>query len=308
MNICLHVAVPNALSSSLSTLRGFEAAARLGSFADAADELHLTHSAISHQIRTLEHELGQPLFRRVARSVVLTDAGKDFAQTVARVLRTLDDGVARLSPYRKPRSVIVYTSSAFARGYLLPRLTALREAHPDIDLWLDTSERAVDFDYDEVDILISAQARAAGAHTLARLLLPDCRRPLAAPSLIAARGGAPATPAALQHWPLLHDEGAVTWRAWFERAGLPAGDADAGPAFSDHALALEAAAAGLGVVLGSVVAADAYLRRGALRAVADVELAQNSYQISCDSRRIGEQHVRLAHDWLVAVTAAGPPR
>ena len=88
------------LKSGLSTLRGFDAAARLGSFADAAGELHLTHSAVSHQIRTLEGELGQPLFRRIARSVVLTDAGKDFAQTVGRVLRTLDDGVGRLSPYR----------------------------------------------------------------------------------------------------------------------------------------------------------------------------------------------------------------
>ena len=147
--------------------------------------------------------------------------------------------------------------------------------------------------------------RAAGPHTLARPLLADCRLPLAAPSLIAARGGRPATPAELRRWPLLHDEGAVTWRGWFERAGL-AGDADAGPAFSDHALALEAAAAGLGVVLGSVVAADAYLRSGALRTVSSVEIPQNAYQICCDSRRIGEQHVRIVHDWLIEATAAGP--
>lgn len=296
-----------ALNLSLSTLRGFEASARLGSFADAAAELHLTHSAISHQVRTLERELDQPLFRRIGRSVVLTDAGKDFAQTVARVLRTLDDGVGRLSPYRKPRSVILYTSSAFARGYLLPRLAALREAHPDIDIWLDTSERAIDFDYDEVDILISTQARAAGPHTLAHPLLADCRRPLAAPSLIAARGGAPATPAQLRRWPLLHDEGTVTWRSWFDRAGLPMSEADAGPAFSDHALALEAAAAGLGVVLGSVVAADAHLRRGTLSAVSDIEIPENAYRMYCDSRRIGEEHVRTVHDWLLETTAGARP-
>jgi len=299
--------MPSALASSLSTLRGFDAAARLGSFADAAEELHLTHSAISHQVRTLERELGQPLFRRVARSVVLTDAGKDFAQTVARVLRTLDDGVGRLSPYRKPRSVILYTSSAFARGYLLPRLALLREARPEIDVWLDTSERAVDFEYDEVDILISTQAPASGAHALAQPLLADRRRPLAAPSLIAARGGDRPSPAQLQQWPLLHDEGAVTWRTWFDRAGLAAGDADAGPAFSDHALALEAAAAGLGVVLGSVVAADAHLNRGTLRAVSDIEIPQNAYRIYCDSRRIGEQHVRIVHDWLINLAGTARP-
>ena len=297
----------NALNSSLSTLRGFEAAARSGSFAQAAEELHLTHSAISHQIRSLERELGQPLFRRVARSVVLTDAGKDFAQTVRRALRTLDDGVGRLSPYRKPQSVILYTSSAFARGYLLPRLGALRDVHPDIDVWLDTSERTIDFEFDEVDILISRDVRPAGHHTLARPLLEDRRRPLAAPSLIAARGGVPAHAGELRSWPLLHDESPVTWRAWFQLAGVVATDLDGGPAFSDHALGLEAAATGLGVILGSMVAADALLRRGALIAVAAVAIPQDGYQIYCDSRRIGEQHVRAVHDWLIETAASARP-
>ena len=292
------------LNSSLSTLRGFEAAARRSSFAEAAEELHLTHSAISHQIRSLERELGQPLFRRVGRSVVLTDAGKDFAQSVRRVLRTLDDGVDRLSPYRKPQSVIVYTSSAFARGYLLPRLAALRDAHPDIDVWLDTSERPIDFEFDEVDILIARDVRPAGPHTLVRPLLEDRRRPLAAPSLIAARGGLPGDPGELRTWPLLHDESAVTWRAWFEQAGVAATDPDGGPAFSDHALGLEAAAAGLGVILGSTVAADAMLQRGALVAVAAVAIPQEGYRIYCDSRRIGEHHVRAVHDWLLETAAA----
>jgi LysR family glycine cleavage system transcriptional activator len=85
-----------ALNSSLSILRGFDAAARLGSFAKAAAEMLLTESAISHQIRALEGALGRPLFRRVGRSVVLTDAGKEFGRTVHRALRDLDDGAMRL--------------------------------------------------------------------------------------------------------------------------------------------------------------------------------------------------------------------
>ena len=102
---------------ALSTLRGFEAAARLASFALAANELHLSHSAVSHQIKLLEEELGQPLFRRVGRSVVLTDAGTDFARTVRDILHRLEDGVARLAPYQKPSGVILYTTTAFARGF-----------------------------------------------------------------------------------------------------------------------------------------------------------------------------------------------
>ncbi len=299
--------MPAALNSSLSTLRGFEAAARLGSFARAADELRLTQSAISHQVRSLEHELGQPLFRRVARTVVLTDAGTDFAQTVTRALRSLDDGVARLSPYRKPRSVIVYTSSAFARGYLLPRLACFQALHPDIDVWLDTSERPIDFDVDEVDILVSSRGDARGPHAIDRPLLADCRLPLAAPSLVSARGGQLPTTEQLPQWPLLHDEGSVSWREWFVRAGVPPGDAEAGPAFSDHALALEAAASGLGVVLGSVVAADGLLRSGALRVVAPGEIPQDTFQIYCDRRQITESHVRSVYDWLIDIAAEARP-
>jgi len=100
---------------NLSTLRGFEAAARLASFALAANELHLSHSAVSHQIKLLEAELGQPLFRRVGRSVVLTDAGKDFARSVRDILQRIEDGVARLAPYQKPGGVIVYTTMALRK-------------------------------------------------------------------------------------------------------------------------------------------------------------------------------------------------
>lgn len=291
------------LNSSLSTLRGFDAAARLGSFAKAASALFLTESAISHQIRSLEGELGQPLFRRVARSVVLTDAGKDFAQTVHRVLRSLDDGVKRLSPYLKPRSVVLYTNSAFARGFLLPRLPQLRESHPTVDLWVDTSERSVDFEVDELDILISTEEKPATRHSEIKPLLADRRTPMAAPALVAQQGGVPADPLGLARWPLLHDEGILSWRDWFDQAPARAADLDAGPAFSDHALALEAAVAGHGVVLGSLVAADGYLRNGSLVSLSARELPDRPYQIYCDRRTIDDESVRIVYDWLLAAAA-----
>src|SRR5271155_1056296 len=160
-------------SVTLSTLRGFEAAARLASFALAANELHLSHSAVSHQIKLLEAELGQPLFRRVGRSVVLTDAGNDFARTVREILQRLEDGVARLAPYQKPGGVILYTTMAFARGFILRRMAQFRADLPDVDLWLDSSERKVDFATDELDILITHAGGVAAQGTIDAHLMED---------------------------------------------------------------------------------------------------------------------------------------
>jgi LysR family glycine cleavage system transcriptional activator len=244
-------------SVTLSTLRGFEAAARLASFALAANELHLSHSAVSHQIKLLEAELGQPLFRRVGRSVVLTDAGKDFARSVREILQRIEDGVARLAPYQKPGGVIVYTTMAFAKGFILPRMAQLRLALPDVDLWLDTSERKVDFQTDEIDILITQASGVAAHGAIDSHLIEDTRVPLASPALIERMGGIPAECSSIESWPLLHDESQITWREWFVRAGCPSANSINGSNFSDHALMIDSAAAGHGVALGSF----AHLRR-----------------------------------------------
>ena len=293
-------------SVTLSTLRGFEAAARRASFALAANELHLSHSAVSHQIKLLEAELGQPLFRRVGRSVVLTDAGNDFARTVRDILQRLEGGVARLAPYQKPSGVILYTTMAFARGFVLSRMQQFRAELPDVDLWLDTSERKVDFKTDEVDILITQAAGVAAHGTIDCHLMDDERVPLASPALIA-RLGRPTAARAIAGWPLLHDESEVTWREWFVKIGLPSADTISGANFSDHALMIEAAAAGHGVALGSSVCAEPYLRVGALLILEGPTLAQAAYRIHCDLRSYDDDQVRRVYDWFIRETVAGAP-
>jgi LysR family glycine cleavage system transcriptional activator len=283
----------------LSTLRGFEAAARLASFALAADELHLSHSAVSHQIKLLEHELGQPLFRRVGRSVVLTDAGKDFARTVREILRRLEDGVARLAPYQKPSGVILYTTMSFARGFLLRRMDQFAAELPDVDLWLDTSERKVDFATDEVDILITFAGGVAAHGTIDAHLIEDERLPVAAPGLIGSRGGSPVGAASIAGWPLLHDESEVSWRQWFSQIGRTDVDAVSGSNFSDHALMIDAAAAGRGVALASTICADPYLRTGALVVLEGPGVPQPAYRIYCDLRSYDDGQVRRVYEWFI---------
>jgi DNA-binding transcriptional LysR family regulator len=279
---------------SLSTLRGFEAAARLGSFAAAADELHLSHSAVSHQIKQLESELGQPLFRRVGRSVVLTDAGNDFARTVRDILGRLENGIARLAPYQKPGGVILYTNTAFARGFVLPRMAQFREDLPGIDLWLDTTERPVDFDVDEVDILITDARGVATAGVTDTHLMEDKRVALAAPRLIEQMGSL-----SVDQWPLLHDESQATWREWLAKAGLPASNAIKGSNFSDQALMLDAAAAAHGAALGSLVCAEPHLRSGALEVLEGPTLPQSDYRMYCDLRNDNQERVRRVCEWFI---------
>jgi LysR family transcriptional regulator, glycine cleavage system transcriptional activator len=286
-------------SVTLSTLRGFEAAARLASFALAAEELHLSHSAVSHQIKLLEGELGQPLFRRVGRSVVLTDAGRDFARTVRDILRRLEDGVVRLAPYQKPSGVILYTTMSFARGFLRPRMSLFHSELPDVDLWIDTSERPVEFATDEVDILITDVAGVAAHGTIDAHLLDDQRVPVAAPGLIKRMGGSARGATSIIGWPLLHDESEVSWRQWFSQIGRPDVDAISGANFSDHALMIDAAADEHGVALASTVCADPYLRSGALIALEGPCIAQAAYRIYCDLRSYEDDQVRRAYEWFL---------
>jgi LysR family transcriptional regulator, glycine cleavage system transcriptional activator len=290
---------------TLSTLRGFEAAARLASFALAANELHLSHSAVSHQIKLLEEELGQPLFRRVGRSVVLTDAGNDFARSVRDILQRLEDGVARLAPYKKPSGVILYTTMAFARGFALPRMTRLRAELPDVDVWLDTSERKIDFKTDEVDVLITQAAGVAAHGAIDSHLIEDTRVPLASPALIERMGGLPTVSPAIVGWPLLHDESETTWREWFSKVGCPSADTISGANFSDHAVMLDVAAAGHGAALGSLICADPYLRAGSLVILEGPTFPQAAYRIYCDLRSYDDDQVRRVYEWFVREAADG---
>jgi LysR family glycine cleavage system transcriptional activator len=280
-------------------LRGFEAAARLASFALAADELHLSHSAVSHQIKLLEGELGQPLFRRVGRSVVLTDAGTDFARTVRDILQRLEEGVVRLAPFKKPSGVILYTTMAFARGFLRQRMTRFREQLADVDLWVDTSERAVDFTTDEVDVLITDAERVAAHGTIDAHLLDDQRLPVASPSLIRKLGGVASGAGSIAGWPLLHDESEVSWRHWFAQVGRADVDAVGGCNFSDHALMIDAAVDGHGVALASAICADPYLRRGELVVLEGPVIPQAAYRIYCDLRSYQDEQVRRVYEWFL---------
>lgn len=274
-------------------LRGFEAAARLESFSRAAEEVGLTQSAISHQMRLLEGQIGQPLFLRVGREVRLTDAGRDYHRTVRRCLDLMEEGYRRLEPYRKPGSVVIYAPQDFTRRWLLPRLPALKVAAPACEPWLDTSGTAVDFETMEVDIaIVHAHEPPVGCESL--LLASDRRSPVAAPALARTLR----EPADLLAAPLIHEEGAVGWADWLGEAGIE-GAVWKGANFSDGDIALAAAELGQGVALASLFLAEGAIGAGALLQpfATAIESGRFWYALSSE-KRLSDHDVRKTWLWL----------
>ncbi|MBL0575779.1 LysR family transcriptional regulator [Aeromonas veronii] len=225
----------------LNVLRGFEAAARLGSFHQAAQELHLTQSAISQQIRSLEELLGQPLFHRQGRSVTLTDAGQDLLETTQSVLLQLAMGIQRLEQYRKPSQLVLNTSTALARHWLLPRLGAFHRAHPEVDLWLFTSDEEPDMAEQTIDLALRWEL-APQAECRHQQLLADRLLPVAAPAVLALPAAERTT---------LHGERELDWHHWTLKGGEDLQLQTRGLNFSDPGLLLDAACQGLGIALVS---------------------------------------------------------
>ncbi|MDD2048936.1 LysR substrate-binding domain-containing protein [Pseudomonas putida] len=239
----------------LNALRGFEAAARLGSFHKAAEELHLTQSAISQQIRSLETFLEQPLFFRNGRSVSLTDAGYDLQSTTQAMLQQLSVGIRRLEQYRKPNQLVVNTTPAFARHWLLPRLGDFHRQHPEVDLWLFTSFDPPDMATQTIDLSLrddlSAQAECSHQTLFRDRLYPACH-----PDLLKV----PATQRTT-----LHGEREMDWSHWVVEGGEDVGQRSNGLNFSDPGLLLDAACAGHGIALVSELLATQARTQGLLQ-------------------------------------------
>ena len=281
----------------LSTLIGFEAAARLQSFSRAAEELNITQSAISHQVRVLEDHLGQPLFRRIGRRIELVDAGRDFLITAQSALEELRHGVRRLNAYSKPGSVIVMMPAALASGWFLPLLAHLRDTHPWIDPWVHTSDQTDMPEEAEIDIVLGPLPwPAAGAQSL--LLARDALIPLCTPALAANLPDVP-DHERLDTAPLLHDETLNDWQSWFTAAGSARTEFSRGYNFSDTGQMLQAAQLGLGVCLATAREADRALSDGHLVQACHFALTKTvPLYMSCWTRNFTRPPVQALWDWL----------
>jgi len=219
----------------LNALPSFEAAARHLSFSRAADELHVTHGAISRAVRNLEDHLGVQLMVRATRSVRLTPIGASFAAEIRDALEHLAAATSAATG-QSSRIVSISTIDSFAARWLMPRLFRFRQTHGDIDVRVATSERLADFISDGIDIAVRCGGdRYPGLS--AELLMKEDHFPVCSPKLLEGRNPL-RTPADLGHYTLLHDVFTVDWAIWLHGAGIDSVDPRHGPTFlsSDHAI------------------------------------------------------------------------
>src|ERR1700726_1431100 len=207
---------------SLNGLRAFEAAARHLSFTQAAAELNVTQTAISHQIRRLEEELGIRLFVRQNRALALTPKARDYLPGVRAAFNDLRLATDRLLRKDDDHVLTVSTLASLAAKWLLPRLTAFQEAHPGIDVRITTSTGLVDFKGGDVDAQIRYR-RGQRPGLRADWLMADELFPVCSPALLAADKPL-RRPEDLANRTLLHTSGGYgdDWRLWLTAAGMPA--------------------------------------------------------------------------------------
>lgn len=285
---------------SLSALRSFEAAARHESAKQAAQELSVTATAISHQIRGLEDALGVSLFIRRPRQLVLTPQGRELQEVLATAFDSIGSAVERLKAVPARKGVTLSTTPAVAVRWLLSWVCMLRDTHPDIDLRIHASHESVALDGVTADLAI----RYGDGHwpgLVAEKLLDNTFIPACSPHLNLT------DVADLPGHPLIHfrpHDTVVTpadWSTWQKQAKVPGLDVSAGLVFSDETHAISAAIGGQGVALMSRQLIEDELREGRLVQPFGPELPAKPFYLVYPESRRHDPTILAIRDWVTQV-------
>ena len=296
----------------LNALRAFEAAARHLSLTKAAQELHVTAGALSHQIRGLEELLGLKLFERRVRSIALTPAGKMLYPGLQTGFTQIRDAVESLGNAGEERSLVISTPPGFTSKWLAPRLYRFSAAYPEIDARVSSSASNANFTTDGVHVAIrnmAVDATADSALVIEKLievfLLPVC-----SPRFIETHGPMK-RPEALKSVPLIHDDSLVrivavpTWADWFKAAGVEGADISRGLHFNSADHALDATGEGAGALLAHNILAYDDLRTGRLVIPIPFSLRSGrAYYVVCPNSRKEHPHVQAFRAWVKQEMAA----
>jgi LysR family glycine cleavage system transcriptional activator len=293
----------------LTSLRAFVATARHLNFVRAAEELHVTSAAVGQQIRLLEDYLGQPLFDRVRGQLHLTPAGLGLVPGLTGAFDAVLAAVAQFVQSDHEQPIRISVAPSFASKWLIPRLDALRRAAPGLEVLVDASTQLTNLDAGDADCVIRyGSGQYPGLvvdHLFSEAVLPVC-----SPEFADAQG-LWGNPRAIEHVPLLHEEGAEhdqsfpDWAGWLRAAGLSYYPSQGGFRLNQSSLVLDAAAAGQGLGLGKIRLAEAEIRSGRLVSPFGVpQPVSSSYFFATTAHAARQMRVDLLREWLLAEARA----
>ncbi|MBE9397116.1 transcriptional regulator GcvA [Pontibacterium sp. N1Y112] len=282
----------------LNALRSFEAAARLGSFNQAADELFVTPSAVSHQVKGLEAFLGMPLFRREKRKVFLTTAGEKYLVAIQLALDEVDSATRRLMASPNAGAVNIAVAPAFLTRWLVPRLADFQKQYPDVELRLSTLSGAIDFEHSDTDMAIYfGDGRWKGVE--AHFMRHSAIMPVCSPLLL--EEGRLKTLRDLREHTLIHvSSRSQEWNQLLRQEGVGWSRDQKSLTFSNTSLALNAAMEGLGVALSDSQLIEREVQYGQLVQPFDVVLkSARDFYLVYSNKRQPTYGMESFRDWLM---------
>ncbi len=284
----------------LNSLRAFEAAGRHLNFRAAADELGVTQGAVAQQVRGLEELLGIKLFERVAKGLAFTSPGRSYHGEISEAFSVLGNATAKLKP--EPAKVTISVTPSFAAKWLIPNLSSLTEAHPDIDLRVLATESMLSFHADGIDLAIRQTKPPFGANLEATLLFAQEVIAVASPMLVSEKP-LPLGIETIRQMVLLHDTHNL-WAEFFRQ--LPdtyESSTNRTLSFSQTSLSIDAALAGQGIALASRFLVERDIQAGHLVQVVTDSLKgeRNFFLLALKSARRKEA-VQQVIDWLLSAS------
>lgn len=278
---------------SLRAIAAFEAAARHQSFAKAADELNLTHGAISHAIRSLEDRLGSELFDRQGRGVALTEPGRVLAGRVRLGIGLLSDAF-ETKPWVERSKLVVSVLPGFATRFLIPRLDRFRKRHPQIELDIRANWSLAPVGEREIDVGLR-YGPGGWAGLSAVKLMEETIFPVVSPDYPRSLPGTPGE--LLRHDLISHPE--LSWRVWFAAAGIETPEPRSAITVDDSVLMLDLVSRGVGIALGRSLISLADIESGRLQRLFDVEVkADYSYWMVWNPVSPKLANIELFRAWL----------
>ncbi len=286
---------------SLRAVRVFEVCARLSNISMAARELHLTHSAVSHQVKLLEDWFGQPLFTRHANGVQLTPAGAVLARASTLALDQLEIACEQVRSTRSRHVVRLAAPGSFMALWLIRRLEDFERSHPEVQLQLQTQGDLHDLVAQRIDALVVSAQPPWPRNVSVRTLFDDCSGPVCAPDWPTL----PATPADLAGQPLLYTlSRREAWLEWGSLHGLDHELLDPGRHFDNLQLMLEAAVARLGVAIAPQQLVQRELLQGRLIAPLGFTAGPSCFALCVAQARTHEPALLALQEWMTKQVAA----